>query len=119
MAKGIAMLKTWISSAILALFLGAISQTALATPVTVQGKIVTLYGGWTVPTLMIVLDTPFINPAGCPTTDYYIISDTLAANQQLTAMAISAYSLKEKVTLVIDGCYQTRPSIIGLAFGNQ
>jgi hypothetical protein len=85
----------------------------------VTGNIITLSEGWNQPILRLVLDAPFVNPDSCPSTDGYIVADTLPANSQITAMAISAYSMKQRVTLILDGCYQGRPNVIGFLVGGQ
>lgn len=60
------------------------------------------------------MDTPVINPENCPLTDQYILPNTLAGNEQMTAIALSAYSMDHKVLLTISGCYNQRPQIIGI-----
>ena len=83
----------------------------------ITGHIVSMYGGWNVPMLRLVLDVPFSNPDGCSLTDGYEIADTLAANQQFTSMAFLAFSTGNKVMITVSGCYQNRPSVIGMQVG--
>ncbi|MDV6331324.1 hypothetical protein [Asticcacaulis sp. 201] len=95
--------------------LNVVALSANATPTdTPAGNITMLAGGWTTPDLRIALDIPFQNPAGCSLTDGYIVPSTLAGNQLLSSLAITAYSMHKQVKLTIDGCYLNRPQVISV-----
>lgn len=99
-----------------ATILSAMAIPAYATPNNspTTGYITGLGGGWTQPTLLLVIDVPFYNPENCPVTDGYMIPDNISGNQLLTSLAMTAYSLHKKVSFTVDGCYESRPRVIGL-----
>jgi hypothetical protein len=47
-------------------------------------------------------------------TDGYIVDSTLPGAQLLQSILITAYSSNQDVMLVIDGCVQSRPAVIGV-----
>jgi len=96
---------------------GSLATSVDATPNDITtGYITGLGGGWVDPHLRIVLDSSgtFPNPENCINHDGYIIPSTLAANQLLSSMALTAYSMHKRVKLTVDGCFLDRPKVIGL-----
>lgn len=87
------------------------SATVFEAPI---GRINMLYGGWNEPNLRILLDTPQYNPENCTEPWGYMIPANSPANQQLTAMALTAYSLKHRVRIMVDGCHNNTPKVIGI-----
>lgn len=107
------------ATALAAITLGSLAQSAgAAATFTPAARILRLVSGWNDPHLRIVTDSTFYNPDGCPMTDGYLVPATLAANQQITAMAIAAHAQQQKVILTVDGCYLDRPRVVGIAYGN-
>jgi hypothetical protein len=104
-----------IKFALVALLAATAGSANARTAYTAWGHITVLTEGWTQPHLRIELDVPFSNPDGCASTDGYLLAYDLPANQQITAMAMTAYSAKQRVQLTISGCYLDRPSIIGFS----
>lgn len=101
-------------AAVAALSAGVVGS-AVATPAsTPEGKITALSGGWTDPNLRIYVNVPVHNPEGCTNTTSYVIAASLPANQQLTAMALTAYSMDSKVSFAIDGCAYGSPRVIAI-----
>lgn len=91
------------------------SSVVGATPVEVPwAKLTFLGGGWTSSTLRVKTTGTFSNPAACPMTDGYIVDSTLPGAQLLQSILITAYSTNQDVMLVIDGCVQSRPAVIGV-----
>ncbi|MDV6331297.1 hypothetical protein [Asticcacaulis sp. 201] len=89
-------------AAILALSSSSTTATPASSPS--FSRIKMLDSGWYEPNLRIYVDGTVYNPENCPDATSYIIPSNLPANQQLTAMALTAYSLKHQVSFVLDGC---------------
>lgn len=93
----------------------ALVQPALAAPsISSTGYITFLAGGWTSPNVRITMDFAFYNPASCSNTDGYM-TDTLDSGINLfNSMLLSAFMARRKISIVVDGCTQGRPRIIGV-----
>ncbi len=78
------------------------------------GKITALNGGWSDPNLRIYVSVPVSNPEACADSSSYVIPANLPANQQLTALALTAYSLDHRVSFTIDGCAYSSPRVIAI-----
>lgn len=98
-------------AAIIALSAGSAIATPAQTPV---GKITALNGGWSDPNLRIYVSVPVHNPDGCADTTSYVIPANLPANQQLTALALTAYSMDHRASFTIDGCAYGSPRVIAI-----
>lgn len=100
------------SIAMLAAFLPLYAH---ATPtMTANGNITLLKGGWSNSSMVVQLDIPFANPAGCPWTDFYEVSYQEPGNALFTSMLLSAYMARRKIALTLDGCTNSRPRVIGV-----
>jgi hypothetical protein len=101
-------------AAVVALSVGVVGS-AVATPAsTPVGKITALNGGWSDPNLRIYVSVPVHNPEGCADTTSYVIPANLPANQQLTALALTAYSMDHRASFTIDGCAYSSPRVIAI-----
>ncbi|SFI94372.1 hypothetical protein [Caulobacter sp. UNC279MFTsu5.1] len=101
--------------AMLGLAFSLVAGAATATPVEVPwAKLTFLGGGWTTTTLRVQTSGAFSNPAACAMTDGYIVDSTLPGAQLLDSILLTAYSTNQDVMLVIDGCVQSRPAVIGV-----
>lgn len=77
-------------------------------------RITFVSGGWVNADTRVMLTTPFYNPDGCSNTDGYIVPSSLPASQLLSSILLTAYSLDHHVNVIVDGCYQDRPKVIGV-----
>ncbi len=62
----------------------------------------------------LVTNIPIENPDGCADPDGYIVDFAQANSDKFLAMALSAQATGFQVQLVVDGCYQNRPKVIGI-----
>lgn len=97
-----------------ALAIALFANSATAATNTPVGRITELHGGWYEPNLQIFLDIPQVNPDNCSNPSGYIIPANLVANAQLTSLALTAYSLKHRVSLVVEGCIYETPRVIAV-----
>lgn len=97
----------------------------IATPVSAAptqsgwSSVTSLSGGWVGAHLRVVLSGSFHNPSACPYTDGYIVDASLPGAQLLQAMLITAYSSGDQVQVIVDGCAQGRPSVVGVDVRKQ
>lgn len=82
-------------------------------------SVTSLSGGWVGAHLRVVLSGDFHNPSACPYTDGYIVDASLPGAQLLQAILITAYASGDHVQVVVDGCAQGRPSVIGVDVRKQ
>lgn len=101
---------------ILVAIAASIPVTAQATPNnTPSGYITMMYGGLTTAFMRIQTDFTFANPESCAVPDGYIVDPADPGNVLFSSMLLNAYMSHRKVSLVIDGCTQSRPRIISVA----
>jgi hypothetical protein len=98
------------------LFLSLVlSSSANATPnVGAWGHVNYLGGGWTNADLRVQMDIAFYNPESCSFTDGYMVNNADGGHELFSSLLITAYTLHQQVQLVVDGCYFSRPHIIGV-----
>lgn len=82
---------------------------------TPSGYITMMYGGLTTAFMRIQTDFTFANPDNCAVPDGYIVDPADPGNVLFSSMLLNAYMSHSKVSLVIDGCTQSRPRIISVA----
>ncbi|WP_138918552.1 hypothetical protein [Nitrospirillum viridazoti] len=70
--------------------------------------------GWTDATIRVNSREAFFNPENCSSPDGYIVSPSLPGNTNFASALLTAYTTGDQVQLVIDGCYNSRPNIIGV-----
>ncbi|MBB6253380.1 hypothetical protein [Nitrospirillum iridis] len=79
-------------------------------------KIGTFGAGWYSAQFSITPATGSVyNPDGCKLSDLYVIDPSLGGANIFSSALITAYSLGHQVQLTIAGCFNDRPSIIGVA----
>jgi hypothetical protein len=105
-----------IFSTFLSLSMALFSIPVQATPnqSTTWGHITLYSAGWTVAAARVQLDTTFYNPEGCSYTDGYIIDPTSGGASLFASVLLTAYSMHQHVLVTVDGCYSSRPKIIGI-----
>jgi hypothetical protein len=97
-----------------------ISDVAEAAPVeTPSGYITFMGGGWTFASSRVQTTFAFTNPAACTATDGYSVDANDAGHDLFNAMLLTAFTGHIKVSLIIDGCSQNRPHIIGVYLSAQ
>lgn len=84
--------------------------------VTDWGKVISLQAGWTVDRMLVFHGAQVKNPEGCPlTTNGYIIDENAPGHATFYTMLLSALLNSRDVSLVIQGCFETRPRIVSVS----
>lgn len=93
-------------------------QCAIAQTVIYPAHIVEVATGWDSDDMGVSLDQPVVNPAHCPTTDYYMAQGGLPGNRTYLAAALSALSNNMTVTVVVSNTKCTnlgRPYLLAVS----
>lgn len=107
--------KSVLLSALLFVFLSGMSNAA---PVgTARGKITLFATGWNVNSFRVATSAPFTD-IGCGAIDGYIASPADPANAAHRDALLMAWQNNKFVSFVVDGCYASRPKIIGVYVTN-
>lgn len=85
-----------------------------AVNVTAVGHINFLTSGFSSNSMRVTLDVPFSNPEGCAATDGYITDPADSGAPLFHSIMLAAFLSGKPVSLVISGCFATRPKIIGV-----
>lgn len=103
-------------SVIAAIGISLTSSPLSAVPHHTASGHVTFFGaGWNEENARVQLDIPFENPESCPASDGYITDpSTQSGIALLNSTLLTAFSTNVAVVIVIDGCYLSRPRIIGV-----
>lgn len=82
----------------------------------VNGSISLIRTGWNADSFAVQLNVPTQDPAFCGTADGYITHVSLPGYRTYYAAALTAYSMKQPVTVVVHNseCYGGRPKLIGI-----
>lgn len=100
--------------------LALLSSVLLAAPALAQthvnGSISLLRTGWNTDSFAVVLNVPNQDPAFCGTNDGYITHSSLPGYKTYYAAALTAFSMKQPVTVVVHNteCFGGRPKLIGI-----
>jgi len=78
-----------------------------------SGTVTTYQTGWSLDAVKVQTTAPFVD-LGCGLTDGYYTSPNDPGNHAHQAALLSAFMAGRPVTLVISGCYGSRPQIIGV-----
>ena len=81
---------------------------------TEPGNITWLEAGWNEPFLTVRLDVPVLNPGNCPDANFSMTEATASTTPLFTSVLLSAHMANRKVAIVVSGCLQGRPKIIGV-----
>jgi hypothetical protein len=98
-----------------ALVIAAAALQAQAAPtVAPWGHVIIFSAGWNEADAKVMLDSAFYNPSACSFTDGYMVDHTLGGAALFASTLLTAYSTHQRVQLTVDGCYVSRPRIIGI-----
>jgi hypothetical protein len=92
-------------------------QPVFAQTVGSAGTISQVSAGWTSATFGVTTTAPFLNPAGCTSTDMYEVSEANDSGYSTYyAAVLTAYSTGSQIKVVVSNtvCTMTRPTIIGI-----
>lgn len=85
---------------------------ATATP---KGKITGYYTGWAADQIRVTIEGAAYVESNCPIKDGYITRDSDNSGYKThTSALLAAYMSGKSVTLIIDGCIEGRPRILGV-----
>lgn len=94
----------------------SLAQTGSGVTITSPGQITRLFSEWGPNQLIVNLNVPFLNPAGCAATDGYETDPADPVSTLSQSMLLTAYMAHAQLTLAIQGCTPNgRPHIIGIA----
>ena len=103
-----------VSIAVIALT-ASLSTKTHAQSVVSWGTITSYNTGWLADSIRVTTTAPTTNPQNCPTLDGYVTSPSDPGNRASQAALLTAFVSGKSVSLVISGCYQGRPQIIGVS----
>jgi hypothetical protein len=104
-----------ILGSLIALGIGATATPAAAQWAKTQpGNITWLEAGWNEPFLTVRLDVPILNPGNCPDAEFYMIEAAASTTPLFSSVLLSAHMANRKVAIVVSGCVQGRPKIVGV-----
>ena len=87
---------------------------AVAAPQSTEWAKVTFYGtGWSSDSVRVTLNAPFVSN-GCTGFDGYVTDPNDTGNHAHQSALLMAFAASKDVQIVVDGCYNTRPKIIGV-----
>ncbi|MDV6331322.1 hypothetical protein [Asticcacaulis sp. 201] len=96
------------------LILAGNASPVMAYTTTPAGKITSYSIGWDNPNLSVQMNIPVSNPDNCSDASSYMMSYTSTSIQAVTSVVITAHATGSDVKLVLNGCVQNRPQIVGI-----
>lgn len=82
---------------------------------TATGRITFLTAGWAANQVRVQTDAAFSNPESCPFTDGYITDPSDPGASLYHSILLGAFLAGKPVSLIISGCFLSRPKIIGVS----
>jgi hypothetical protein len=86
-----------------------------AVNVTGTGRITFLTSGFASNSMRVTLDTAFSNPEGCAVSDGFITDPADPGTPLYHSILLAAFLSGKPVSLIISGCFVSRPKIIGVS----
>ncbi len=77
------------------------------------GTIIAYRTGWYFDQIHVTTTAPIVNPSGCANADGYMTSPTDSGNKAHQAAILTAFTAGFQIKIVVEGCVEGRPKIIG------